>query len=512
MAIAFALVMKFLAIAFVLAAFFMRFGPSKEEEKSSKFFYASFGIEFSPFLLNLFVWPLKKTTFYLFFHHSKSTFLFFLFHLAIGISLIVAFEIPEQIDPPDQKGLAGLYCICSTYCLFRSSRDLLDPTFFEMFGWFEVVFKKIIELLAVSINLHSCTDLLMVHNAQCYLFKVHSWLLLTFVVAFYIQLSNFAENTEKEVWVEACKTKLNNCTKVIIALDTSTELKVPNVLNDCVEFFKECSKTEPEKKPFNDWKVMFKTLSMSAGELTFDDMPFEDNAIYILTFALFIILVIFVIMNLMTSLAVNNIQEIRNESRDGTWYKLLLTLKWYNAVLPDRVKEKFGRYSNDVNVISFKLTKPKTWCNFLTSMPESVSEKAQGNAQPLIDKFSIEHNEDMDIVIIFGTKKKFYEVTLRKGVAYERPLKFWRAKFAIVDFPDGHDTKRNMYRAQCFNISGSTKLEIRLKKFDGIAGHGQFVVFDQNFKSFELVGTIKQYVNAEPTKQVEDTIRKYKGE
>ena len=156
--------MKLVALALVLIAFFMRFGPSKEKENSSKLFYASFGIEFFPLLLNLFVWPLQKTRFKLFFYHSKRTFLLFLLHLAIGISLIIAFEIPGQkgfpFDASDQKGLAGLYCICSAYCLFRTSRDLLDPTTIEMFGWFEVVFKNIIKLLAVSES--SCTDFLKV--------------------------------------------------------------------------------------------------------------------------------------------------------------------------------------------------------------------------------------------------------------------------------------------------------------------------------------------------------------
>ena len=51
-----------------------------------------------------------------------------------------------------QKGLAGLYCIFSGSCLFKTCRDVFQPTALEMLGWFEVVFKDIIKLLVVSIN------------------------------------------------------------------------------------------------------------------------------------------------------------------------------------------------------------------------------------------------------------------------------------------------------------------------------------------------------------------------
>ena len=114
----------------------------------------------------------------------------------------------------------------------------------------------------------------------------------------------------------------------IIATSNTTELKTAN-LDECVDFYKEC--TENKDNHFNGWKVWFKTLSMAAGELTFDDLPFDDNPTYVLMFALFIVLVLFVIMNLMTSVAVNDIQEIRNQSRDAGWYKLMLTLQWYHA-------------------------------------------------------------------------------------------------------------------------------------------------------------------------------------
>ena len=343
-------------------------------------------------------------------------------------------------------------------------------------------------------------------------------MLLTFAFAFYIQFSNFDENTDQEVWSQDCKFKFRNCTEIITSLKT-TELKT-EMLSDCVDFFKECTQTEPEENPFNDWKVLFKALSMSAGELGFDDLSFDDNPIYVFTFALFTILVLFVIMNLMTSLAVNDIHDIRNQSRDGTWYKLMFTLIWYHAALPDCIKSciiKKPKEDINVNIISFKLNVELTWFNFLTRMPDSVSVKAQGNAQRgglSSDTFSIIHNMDMDIVIIFGTSKKFHEVILKKGKACTRPVNFWKTKFAIVDIQDGYDRKRKMYRTQSFSVSGSTKLEIKFKPFEDANGkplpNGQFKVFDQsNPDSENLEGTIKQYQDANPSKQVLDTIEKY---
>ena len=146
---------------------------------------------------------------------------------------------------------------------------------------------------------------------------------------------------------------LKNCTEIITTLN-NTELK-PEMLDDCVDFFQECT----DANQFNDWKVMLKTLSMSAGELTFDDLPFLDNPLYVLTYALFIIVVLFVIMNLMTSLAVNDISAIKNQSRDRTWYKLMLTLKWYNASLFDC----WGRKCWNIEKISFLLHEQATLKN-----------------------------------------------------------------------------------------------------------------------------------------------------
>ena len=112
---------------------------------------------------------------------------------------------------------------------------------------------------------------------------------------------------------------------------------------------------------------------MSAGELTFDDLPFEENPIYVLTYAIFVVLVLFVILNLMTSVAV---QEIRNQSEVRKWHKFMTTLMWYHHAVPTRIKKCimknpwvmkypwyiFYKVADEVvdrenNIISFKLNK-----------------------------------------------------------------------------------------------------------------------------------------------------------
>lgn len=161
-AIGVASIMKLLALILVLVAFGTRFGPQKEQETSSNLFYASFAIEFFPWLMNIKV-VMSNQKFFCFFHHSRRNFLLSILYLAIGISLIAAFEKPERIDLSYQKGLSGFYCICCAYSFFRTSRDLLQPTFFEMFGWFEVVFKNIIKLLAVSKSIINMLMLLTIY-------------------------------------------------------------------------------------------------------------------------------------------------------------------------------------------------------------------------------------------------------------------------------------------------------------------------------------------------------------
>ena len=494
--------------------FGLRFGPQKEKEMSSLLFYAVFAIEFSPLILHCVVVTKalrrrynkkEDSNFMNIFFHTKRRCLLILTHLAVGLSLVTAFKFPETISLSYQRGFAGFYCICAAYQAFRTWRDLLQPTVFEMFGWFEVVFKNIIELLAV-----------------------HSWLLLTFVFAFYIQFNNF-EEVDQKGWLQNCQFKFTNCTDIIIQLNANTELikDDPELLADCMDFFQECTQSEAQAgNAFNNWKVVLKVLSMAAGELGYDDLPFGDNPITILTFTLFTILVLFVIMNLMTSLAVNDIQEIRNRSRDGTWNKLMFTLMWYHAALPEWVQKVIRtepEEDKDINIISFKLNEvatlsdPGTWFNFITRMPDSVSLKAKGNAQPgghSSGKFTITNKvEEFDhIVIIIGTKANFTERVLKKGEVLEEKINYWRTQFAIVDSTNGYDISRKSYRTQRFTASEeNSQLEVKFWSYQNGGKIGEFRVWNQATGK-KLEGKSQNYKNVEhePSEDIKKAIEQYK--
>ena len=119
-------------------------------------------------------------------------------------------------------------------------------------------------------------------------------------------------------------------------------------------------------------------------------------------------------------------------------------------------------------------------------MPNSVLAKSKSNAHQALsnDKFSLIHNMDKfeDIVIIFGTKKNFREHVLTKGTAYTRPVSYWNTEFAIVDYRNGYDHRRKMYRAQKFIVAGSASLEIKFREYEGGHGNGEFVVFETDKK------------------------------
>ena len=160
---------------------------------------------------------------------------------------------------------------------------------------------------------------------------------------------------------------------------------------------------------------------MSAGELTFDDLPFLDNPLYVLTYALFIIVVLFVIMNLMTSLAVNDISAIKNQSRDRTWYKLMLTLKWYNASLFDC----WGRKCRNIEKISFLLHEQATLKNpfsYFTRTPINV-DLGVANISSIFPTFgnrgtfslhldkSIDWNYKVAILVLLFVRSRCFDTT-----------------------------------------------------------------------------------------------------
>ena len=282
----------------------------------------------------------------------------------------------------------------------------------------------------------------------------------------------------------------------------------------CIVFLMNCTSDQPEDNSFNDWRVLFKTLSMAAGELTYDDMPFEDGPVHILTFTLFIILVLFVIMNLMTSIAVNDIKGIQNDSRDSTWTKLMNTLMWYDAVLPECLRKLVMIKPEEekcATVIEFRLNEPLNLTNFLTyftKMPKSVNQRAKDNSnQASVPSagFTMEHHIDNinKIIILIGTKKNYEIVFLEKGIPKPLPIKMWKKTFAFVDYKSGYDHGRKRLRAQQFKAIENTSLEMTL---DG----PEFKLMDKNTgKPVPISISTENYENVILNDDLKTALRQY---
>ena len=74
---------------------------------------------------------------------------------------------------------------------------------------------------------------------------------------------------------------------------------------------------------------------MFVGELEFGDHPFVRHYPFnYLVFALFVFLVVLVMMNLLTGVALTDVQEIKNASGDKTWYLLALKMNaWEQGLI-----------------------------------------------------------------------------------------------------------------------------------------------------------------------------------
>ena len=83
---------------------------------------------------------------------------------------------------------------------------------------------------------------------------------------------------------------------------------------------------------------------MFVGELEYADFPFQPNVIWnYLTFVLFVFLVLLVMMNLLTGVALLDGQEIMNKSRDQTWNEIMLNINFLELIaisfgLQDRLR------------------------------------------------------------------------------------------------------------------------------------------------------------------------------
>ena len=170
-AIIVASIMKLLAFILVVVALGFRYGPQKDNLSTSStcLFSISLFIEFIAGVFNFIVVCLTKNC-----YHCKMYYSLCMVNFFIGIILMSQF-ISQSIGSEKitfyhshQKGLAGLYCIFSASCLFKTCRDVFQPTALEMLGWFEVVFKDIIKLLVVSIN-----RLLMINTRSTPHYSIH---------------------------------------------------------------------------------------------------------------------------------------------------------------------------------------------------------------------------------------------------------------------------------------------------------------------------------------------------
>ena len=232
---------KLVALCLLFFSFLLRYGPyNSTTYDTSICFYIAFGIEVFPvgfgLLLHLaiFIKKMPKRTkgtsccncWWLeqccspevrpslnlsdFFLSMRGFFITFI-HFAMGLYLAEHFYTGTQQD----KDVAGFYFIISVIQAFQTFRAIFSFSSLEMFGWFEVVLDKILNLLAV-----------------------HSWLLLTFAFAFYIQFSDFKEIKDEKAWSQDCHAKFRNCTENILKIDPNTEVTNSKVVEDCIDYFK----------------------------------------------------------------------------------------------------------------------------------------------------------------------------------------------------------------------------------------------------------------------------------
>ena len=482
---------KLVALCLLFFSFLLRYGPyNSTTYDTSICFYIAFGIEVFPvgfgLLLHLaiFIKKMPKRTkgtsccncWWLeqccspevrpslnlsdFFLSMRGFFITFT-HFAMGLYLAEHFYTGTQQD----KDVAGFYFIISVIQAFQSFRAIFSFSSLEMFGWFEVVLDKILNLLAV-----------------------HSWLLLTFAFAFYIQFSDFKEIKDEKAWSQDCHAKFRNCTENILKIDPNTEVTNSKVLEDCIDYFKACTQPEPENNAFNGWNVIVKTLSMSAGELGYDDLPNGDGKfVAVLTYSLFVVLVLFVIMNLMTSAAVNDFQEIKNQSMNRNLSKMISTLTWYD----DAMEELPGCFRK---VLVCKPSKPEMVEEFEVISCEKLGIFERMPGDEALMEFNLNafirsgelfiKNEDTayeECYILVGSTRRFEHYLLNSGRNYIGLDRFSCSyKIAIVEkeYAQEYDTTQYSIKNKWTLVisknpeSGATSQWIVRRKLD----NGQMVV------------------------------------
>lgn len=73
---------------------------------------------------------------------------------------------------------------------------------------------------------------------------------------------------------------------------------------------------------------------MFIGELEYGDHPFKENSSFnYIVFALFVFIVVIVVMNLLTTVAILDVTEIKNRSSDDSWFALAMNMNYWEEGL-----------------------------------------------------------------------------------------------------------------------------------------------------------------------------------
>ena len=182
-------------------------------------------------------------------------------------------------------------------------------------------------------------------------FQVHLIILFGFMLSFYIQFHNKTPNSNG---------------KVIFPEEPSAKNETTN-------------KEEPEDDSFDEiYKVPFKIIAMFVGELDYGALPFNTHQIFnYVTFVLFVYLVVLVMMNLLTGVALTDVEELKNESGDRTWHEIMFKINFIDEVCRKFSSAKMLAYPNCKTFAVYPNMKDKIKLNKEQELTEiSTAEKS----------------------------------------------------------------------------------------------------------------------------------------
>ena len=189
-----------------------------------------------------------------------------------------------------------------------------------------------------------------------FFFQVHLIILFGFILSFYIQFHNKTTSSDGKV--------------------ISPEKPSANETNS-----KEVPEPEEEDAGFDEiYKVPFKIIAMFVGELDYGALPFNTHQIFnYVTFVLFVYLVVLVMMNLLTGVALTDVEELKNESGDRTWHEIMYKINFIDKVCRKFASAKMLAYPNSKSFIvypnGFKLNAKDSKINIKSKGEELVIDE-----------------------------------------------------------------------------------------------------------------------------------------